>query len=220
MSMANLIGRGAVNTSPRCTGKDRFPMSHQCIKVQTVCANPACGKQFLNFRSDQHKHCCRSCYNASRTRPVEELFWSHVEKTDGCWLWTAAVNRGGYGLFSVEKKTCKAHRYAWQFIYKQFLPAGFDLCHHCDVPHCVREDHLFVGTRADNMQDCKRKGRLHVPSPRGMLHHKAKLDPDKVREIRRLASEKKGPTEIGRLFGVTAGCIWDVVRGKNWKDVR
>lgn len=30
---------------------------------------------------------------------VAERFWSKVDKTDDCWLWTAATNRRGYGQF-------------------------------------------------------------------------------------------------------------------------
>jgi hypothetical protein len=35
-----------------------------------------------------------------------------------------------------------------------------DACHSCDVSLCVNENHLFAGTRKDNMQDASRKGRL------------------------------------------------------------
>jgi hypothetical protein len=34
-------------------------------------------------------------------------FWSHVDKTDGCWIWTGCIDRvSGYGYFG----TARAHR--------------------------------------------------------------------------------------------------------------
>lgn len=33
------------------------------------------------------------------TRPAEERFWEKVNRTDGCWLWTAGTNNRGYGVF-------------------------------------------------------------------------------------------------------------------------
>lgn len=30
-------------------------------------------------------------------RSLEDRFWSKVEKSDGCWLWTASVMSSGYG---------------------------------------------------------------------------------------------------------------------------
>ena len=88
---------------------------------------------------------------------VADRFWAKVEKTDGCWLWTASTINSGYGAVGFMGHRTTAHRMSW------FLAHGSwpDLCvlHRCDVKLCVRPDHLFLGTQADNVRDMDEKGR-------------------------------------------------------------
>lgn len=93
---------------------------------------------------------------------LEERFWAKVEKTDGCWLWTAALSTTGYGRIGVGKKMAYTHRLSWE-MHNGPIPPGMHICHHCDNPKCVRPDHLFLGTRTDNMRDMWRKGRGWSP---------------------------------------------------------
>lgn len=100
---------------------------------------------------------------------IPQRFWDKVNKTADCWEWTGCVQGNGYGrirLFN-PKRTEYVHRVA----AREFLgpiPAGKEVCHTCDNRRCVRPDHLFYGTRQDNVRDCMAKGRF-VPPPHNPL---------------------------------------------------
>ncbi len=76
-----------------------------------------------------------------------------------CTPWTGA--RGSavkYGQLKVDNKAKLAHRVAWSLAGKD-VPLGLRVLHKCDNPVCVRIDHLFLGTDADNAADRCMKGR-------------------------------------------------------------
>lgn len=96
-----------------------------------------------------------------QTQPIEVRFWAKVQKTNGCWLWTASKNSQGYGWIGAGGRggaMLKAHRVAYELTYSR-IPQGLLVCHHCDNPTCVRPAHLFLGSASDNIRDCLAKGR-------------------------------------------------------------
>lgn len=89
----------------------------------------------------------------------ERRFWPRVEKGDGCWMWRGAKHRSGHGHFNAGSGGYMlAHRFAYEQLVGP-IPEGMVLCHRCDTPACVRPDHLFVGTQADNVADMMTKAR-------------------------------------------------------------
>lgn len=115
--------------------------------------------------------------------PDTEHFWRRVDTSADCSLWTGPVNRGGYGVYNHLGERCLAHRAAWILTFGP-IPDGMGVLHHCDNPPCVRPDHLFIGTQADNARDMNAKGRnvfqKHPEKmPRGDRHH-ARKHPEKM----------------------------------------
>lgn len=91
--------------------------------------------------------------------PVAQRFWTKVQKSGGCWLWTGTVTRWGYGqILGPHRVPLTASRVAWELMHGP-IPKGLQVHHHCDVPLCVRPDHLWLGTQAENLADARRKGR-------------------------------------------------------------
>lgn len=85
---------------------------------------------------------------------IDRLFWSHVDKTESCWLWTAGKTRG-YGYLGLKHYTLEkpvrisAHRLSWQ-LFVGSIPDGMQIDHLCKNPSCVRPDHLEVVTPKEN----------------------------------------------------------------------
>lgn len=79
-----------------------------------------------------------------------------------CWEYMGGRNETNYGiLWTGPRGACRrimAHRFAWE-IQVGPIPEGLWVLHRCDNPSCVRTDHLFLGTHADNMRDMWQKGR-------------------------------------------------------------
>ena len=80
----------------------------------------------------------------------EERFWPKVDKTDGCWLWTAGVHHG-YGWFNVGGKPVGAHRFSWELANGP-IPKGKEIDHMCWVTRCVNPAHLRVVTRKQHKE--------------------------------------------------------------------
>jgi hypothetical protein len=87
---------------------------------------------------------------------LPKRFWDRVNQ-DGplfrgvpCWLWTAGVDRDGYGRFYFEGKNLRAHKFAYESLVGS-IPEGLHLDHLCRARSCVNPAHLEPVTRKENI---------------------------------------------------------------------
>lgn len=145
-------------------------------------------------------------------RPEIERFMSHVDKqSDGCWRWKACCLPNGYGQFSHSKRGEShelAHRASYRLFISETVP-NLDVMHSCDHPYCVNPLHLRLGTRTDNMQDAKKKGR----TARGIKHGRSKLAEKDIRLIMELDLSQ---SKIAKVMGISQSHVSNILAGKKW----
>lgn len=180
-------------------------------------------------------------------------FWSRVNKngptapgmTTNCWLWTGGTFGGRYGHFWVGGHSIGAHRFSLEIKLGRSLLPDMCACHTCDVGLCLRPDHLFEGTQADNVADRVAKGHLATgikngafthperrPTgsrnghstkpesyPRGENHHAAKLTTVQVVAIRLRASQGERQAHLAREYGISATIVGKIVKRQLWKEI-
>lgn len=193
-----------------------------------------CGDEVLVFTANLISGITKSCgcskfafFGGRPIESAEKRFLRYLNKSseDSCWVYTGSIDRKGYGVVSRGGRgaTCyKAHRLSYE-LYKGPIPEGLCVCHRCDNPPCCNPSHLFLGTKGDNNRDMYAKGRNNnTNNAKGEHHALAKLNADKVREIRASwESEKPRPEqrELAKRYGVDQQVIWSVIHRKTWKHV-
>jgi len=146
----------------------------------------------------------------------EERFLRKVKKrkNDECWLWLGHTTRG-YGRIKVNGKMVGTHQFSYE-LHKGKIPNGLLVCHSCDNPSCVNPKHLWLGTQKENMEDCKRKGRIYERS--GEKNPNARLTQKQVDKIREMyATGKYFQKEIGKMFSVKQDVISKITTKTKWK---
>jgi hypothetical protein len=207
-------------------------------RVSLTCR--ACGASFSRtpYRARLSAgYCSRACNGIARTgkprRSLSDRFWEKVRRGPGCWEWIGSRKNGQYGFLTMRipgaRVALLAHRASWELHFGP-IPRGLFVCHRCDNPCCVRPDHLFLGTPADNQADMVRKGRscagdrhpsrIHPGyTRRNDTHPMRKIDSSTVREIRRLKAAGVVQRRIAEQFGMSPSQISNIVRGAHWKGI-
>ena len=147
---------------------------------------------------------CLPCATFHRRAVFETTFWDRADRSggpDACWPWLGDLDGKGYGRAPLGRRATSmaAHRRAFEIVNGP-IPVGMEVCHRCDNPQCVRPDHLFLGTHAENMADMAAKGR----SPRGVRNAHARLGWSDVQEIR---GSVESNWVVAKRFGVTTNYV-------------
>jgi hypothetical protein len=153
-------------------------------------------------------------------------FWAKVDRSGDCWTWKGATWQG-YGRLGINGRSMKAHRVSWE-IANGPIPTGVEVCHRCDNPSCVRPDHLFLGTHAENIADMVSKGRVATGArssarlhperrPRGEFHPFHRLTAADVLAIRtRYAWGGITQAALASEYGVSEEHVRQIILRRKW----
>jgi hypothetical protein len=152
--------------------------------------------------------------------PFEERIRNWAEtpgplETD-CWLWQGALNHFGYGKITWDGVEHQAHRASWIF-HVGSIPDDLCVLHHCDIPSCVNPDHLWLGTRADNMADMWAKGR--ASDRRGQNQGRSPLTEPDVAHIRYFLQQGWSHGQLAERYRVTRASIQQIKEWRSWTHV-
>ena len=145
-----------------------------------------------------------------------DRFLSQIAIGNDCWLWIGKLDKKtGYARFrGYDSKRIGAHEFAFRLFREPLVPGMF-VCHKCDVRHCVRPSHLFLGTPLDNQIDSIQKGRKKYGEQ--IANHK--LTASDVVAIRERFTNGESKRSLGRTFGVNRKTVKRIVEREAWNHI-
>jgi hypothetical protein len=210
------------NNSPSLTDSIFYTGENKMAtkNISKICSVVDCGKNSItkNYCENHYRRWLRYGNPTAPTpkrkiSDVNNRFWSKVVKTDNCWLWQASKNEHGYGKFRAERKSHRAHIFAWYLTFGEF-PKSY-LLHSCDTPACVNPAHLREGTKAENSADMVAKNR----SAKGEFHSQSVLTEKEVLEIREKFKNGQSAKSLALDYGVSTKNIWNIAARKTWTHI-
>ena len=139
-----------------------------------------------------------------------DRFFTHVNKTDTCLLWTVYICIK-YGHFRCQGNKWRSHRLAL-VLAGETLIKGLDVCHSCRNKHCVNPAHLRQDTRKANQHDRIADG----TDTRGEKSVHSKLTNEKVLAIR---ASNKSQNELAKEYNVSYQLISSVISRQRWSHI-
>jgi hypothetical protein len=147
--------------------------------------------------------------------------WEKIDRKgpEECWNWTGGANDKGRGRVKLGGRLYSPYRVVFEIAYGLIprVPSyhGMVIMHTCDNPACCNPTHLQLGRQRDNVHDMVNKNRMNAK--RGTANYRALLTEDQVRAIR---VDPRSERAVAAAYGVTKGCIGNVLRGRTWAHVK
>lgn len=111
-------------------------------------------------------------------------FHAKYREANGCHLWTARLDRDGYGMHKVGKPNVfRAHRVAYMLAHGP-IPTDQQLDHLCRNRACVNPDHLEPVTTLVNTRRSERVASMYCPNGHPRSTANVRVNRDGARSCR------------------------------------
>jgi hypothetical protein len=199
-------------TPKKCEACKRLFVPRYRVTAEHWAKRRFCSKKCIGIgKRGEH----RSTFRKEKVS-LADRFWRKVERAgeQECWIWRGATTALGYGKIAGTRgeKDRNAHRVSYELHHGVTLSSEQCVCHKCDNP-----PHLFLGTKSENFDDMRRKGRERKAKGEG--NGQAKLTAENVRDARRSYTSGETQASIAVRLGVSQTAISSIVRGRTWKRV-
>ncbi len=148
-----------------------------------------------------------------------DRFWRSVEKRgeDECWGWKLCSTHEGYALFTAGNSLHRAQRFAYNNFVAP-LKHQQRVSSSCKDRQCCNLKHLYTTTQGELLAEARERGTLCV----GSKNRASKLQEADILAIRaryKWRSPVNGLGGIGADYGVSPGCVRDILIRKTWRHV-
>jgi hypothetical protein len=145
---------------------------------------------------------------------------------DECIEYKGVVTKNGYGRICIKGIRIQAHVLSY-ILHHGSVPRTKYVLHKCDNRLCINPDHLFLGSKADNVKDMVNKGRAWWQRPfeempenmKRLIKKRRKLSSQQIKELKEMHSNGISQRSLSRYFNVGQPVIKDILDGRTYKDV-
>jgi hypothetical protein len=169
-----------------------------------------------------YRSCTQEQLERAWLNQAKEYLLNNIVKKPGpleteCWIWTGPVNHAGYGWARYCGRVEQAHR----FFFRAFIgeiPPDKQINHRCHIKPCVRPEHLYCGTAAENHADSVEAGTAHcLRLPLGSTN--GKFTEVQVLQIRKWIAEGQRISHVAGRLSAGETTIANIASGKTYADV-
>lgn len=152
-----------------------------------------------------------------------DRFWQRVNVLgdDDCWEWQLTPTDSGYGLFAAGGQIHRTSRFAYIHqagLYSHPIESDYRITAGCRNKLCCNPRHLKQASQQEVFDLMKEAGQVSVGTDcKQSKLTEADIGVIRARYVRR--SDTDGLGGIGKDYGVTPGCIRDIIIRKTWRHV-